>query len=182
MKYNLRAILLTVLVVFLVFGLVRSTLQSYEIRYSSMESNFYDGQRVLVEKVTYRFHSPNRGDVIVFWPPPNANSSDPYIKRILGLPGETVEIRDGNIYIDDKLLEETTDFGSQILESDSYSITIPEDSDQYFVLGDNRNQSKDSRSFGLVAGKDIIGRVWIRYWPLGDLGLSPSYSNTLEEV
>lgn len=179
MKYNLRQILLTVLIVFLVFGLMHVTLQSYEVNLSSMESNFHDGQRVLVEKVTYRFHSPNRGDVIVFDPP--TLTSDPYIKRIIGLPGETIEIRDGEIFIDGRLLEETSDFFSQIPESDSYPLKeIPED--QYFVLGDNRSHSSDSRDWGPVSREDIIGRVWIRYWPLGQLGFSPSYSYTLEEV
>lgn len=180
MNNSLRQILLTLLIVFLVFGLIHTTLQSYEVYGYSMESNFYNGQRVLVEKVTYRFHSPSRGDVIVFEPP--NGSTKPYIKRIIGLPGEEVEIRKGNIYIDGFLLEETTDFSSQISESDIYSITIPEDSDQYFVLGDNRDNSTDSRRFDLVAREDIIGRVWIRYWPLGEWGLSPSYSWTLVEV
>lgn len=176
MKFNIRQALVTIIVVLLMFGLMRATLQSYEVNLSSMESNFHDGQRLLVEKVTYRFHSPSRGDVIVFDPP--IPTTDPYIKRIIGLPGETVEIKEGNIYIDGELLEETSDFGSQIPYSYSYSVTVP--SEQYFVLGDNRDHSSDSRSWGTVAREDIRGRVWIRYWPLGEWGLSPSYSATIE--
>jgi len=178
MNYTIRQIILTVLVVLLVFGLMHVTLQSYEVDGESMESNFHDGQRVLVEKITYRFHSPDRGDVVVLHPP--NGSSKPYIKRIIGLPGETIEINGGDIYIDGFLLEETADFSSQIPIPDSYSVTLLED--EYYVLGDNRAHSGDSRSFGPVAREEIIGRMWIRYWPLSNLGLSPSYSYTLKEV
>ncbi len=183
MKYNFRQILLTVLVVFLVFGVMHVTLQSYEIRYSSMEDSFYDGQRLLVEKVTYRFHSPMRGDVIVFRPPESVGSTDPYIKRIIGLPGDDILIKDGKIYINEKELQETPNF-SLMPTSEDCSLTVPEN--RYFVLGDNRASSSDSPNWGhnpedmTVAREDIIGRVWMRYWPLGDLGLSPSYSYILE--
>jgi len=176
MNSHLRQILITILVAFLLFGLMQTILQSYEVHLSSMETNFHEGQRVLVEKITYRFGSPSRGDVIVFHPP--IATTDPYIKRVIGLPGETVEIKEGQIYINGKLLEEESDFGSDIPSSYNGSWTIPED--EYFVLGDNRNHSSDSRAWGTVAKENIIGRVWIRYWPLGKLGFSPGYSATLE--
>ena len=179
MQFRLREILITILLVVLVFGLVHVTLQSYEVRGASMESNFFQGQRILVEKVTYRFHSPGRGDIIVFWPP--IHSTDPYIKRIIGLPGDKVVIEEGKIYIDGKQLKEAPDF-PRLTFDDNCSITVP--ADRYFVLGDNRDDSYDSPNWGsdpedkTVAREDIIGRVWIRYWPLGDLGFSPSYSYT----
>jgi signal peptidase I len=181
MKNNLGQILLTVLVVVIVFGLVHFTLQSYEVDGTSMKSNFENGQRVLVEKVTYRFHSPHRGDVIVFWPPESASRGEPFIKRVIGEPGDKIEIEDGKIYVNDWLLQETPSF-SPMPTSNNCSLTVPDN--RYFVLGDNRAGSYDSPDWGsdpedmTVAREDIIGRVWLRYWPLGDLGFSPSYSYT----
>ena len=140
-----------------------------------MEPSFSDEQYLLVNKLTYRFHSPKRGEVIVFHNP--RLPSQLYIKRIIGLPGEQVEIREGKVYIDGKELEENSDF-PEIPYSDNCSVTVPPD--HYFVLGDNRNHSSDSRSFGPIPRDDIVGKVWLCYWPPSEWGLSPKYSTTLK--
>lgn len=174
MKASFRQILLTIVIVLVVFGVMHTTVQSFEVDGSSMEPSFSDNQYLLVDKVTYRFGSPDRGDVIIFHPPTAPNKL--YIKRVIGLPGEKVEIKEEKIYIDDKELEEIPDFYPTTYQGDS--IIVPED--HYFVLGDNRNNSGDSRLGWTVPGDQIVGKVWIRYWPPGDWGLSPSYSYTLE--
>jgi len=175
LKTTLRQILLTVLILLIVFTGVQFTLQSFRVEGASMEPSFSDGQYLLVDKLTYHFRSPNRGDVIVFHNP--KLPSQLYIKRIIGLPGEQVEIREGKVYIDGKELEETPDF-PQIPSSDNYSVTVPPD--RYFVLGDNRNHSSDSRSFGPISREEVVGKVWLSYWPTSEWGLSPEYSTTLE--
>lgn len=173
MKPGIRQILLTIVLVLAVFGVLHTSVQSFEVDGSSMDDNFHDGQYLIVEKVSYRFSSPDRGDVIIFDHPVTQDKL--LIKRVIGLPGEKVEIKEGKIYIDGYLLEETSDFGSSISYSTSYSVRVPDDN--YFVLGDNRAISGDSLSEHWTVPRDeIIGRVWIRYWPLGDWGLSPGYS------
>lgn len=179
LKGNTRQILITILIVLVIFLGMHYSLQSYTVSGQSMEPSFVNGEWLLVDKLTYRFTSPGRGDVIVFDPP--TNSTQPYIKRIIGLPGEHVEIKDGKIYIrnDEGDFEyvETTDL-PDIRPSDTYSWDIPED--RYIVLGDNRPVSGDSRAFGFVPRENIIGKVWIRYWPPSEWGLSPSYSASFE--
>jgi len=137
-----------------------------------MEPSFYEEQYLLVDKLTYRFRAPRRGEVIVFH-----HASQVYIKRIIGLPEEEVDIVKGKIYIDGELLEETPDF-PQTSYSDNGPRTIPPE--HYFVLGDNRNHSSDSHSFGPISRSDIVGKVWLCYWPSSKWGLSPEYSVTPE--
>ncbi len=175
MKTTLRQIIVTVLILLIVFTGVQLTLQSFKVEGASMEPSFSDGQYLLVNKLTYRFHSPGRGEVIVFHNP--RLPSQLYIKRVICLPGEQVEIQEGKIYIDGKELEETSDF-PEIPSSDNVSVTVPPD--HYFVLGDNRNHSSDSRSFGPISQEGIVGKVWLNYWPPSEWGLSPEYSTTLE--
>lgn len=180
LKGNIRQILITILIVVVIFLGMHYSLQSYTVSGESMEPSFENGEWLLVDKLSYRFSSPDRGDVIIFDPP--GNSDQPYIKRIIGMPGEYIEIRNGRIYISndkgDFEYVENTDFDD--ITSSNKSWEIPENS--YFVLGDNRNNSSDSRAFGSVPEGNIIGRVWIRYWPPSDWGLSPSYSATLEQI
>jgi signal peptidase I len=139
-----------------------------------MEPSFQEGQRVLVSKIAYHFHEPQRGDVIVFWPP--FNSQDPFIKRIIALPGESVEIKEGKVYIDKN--------GSVIELNEPSFITPPQytysknavPENEYFVLGDNRNNSQDSHYGWTVKREDIIGKAWLSIWPPGEWGLVPAYS------
>ena len=174
-------VLITVLIALIVFAGVRVTLQSFIVRQQSMEPSFHDGQYILANKLTYHFSSPKRGDVIIFHYP--LNPSELYIKRVIGLPGERVEIVNGRVYID-----EGKGSGFQLLEEPEYIPSIDYQMsptpvlppDEYFVLGDNRNNSSDSHVWGTVPRENIIGKTWLRYWPPSKWGLSPSYSFTLQ--
>ncbi len=140
---------------------------------NSMEPTLYNQDNLIVDKITYRFREPERFDIIVI--PARYQPEVNYIKRIIGLPGETVFINEnGYIYINGELLEET--YGMEAISSDSIGraaqpITLKED--EYFVLGDNRNDSLDSRSpaVGNVHRTEITGRAWFRVWPLQRFGL-----------
>ena len=136
----------------------------------SMMNTLHDGDNLIVEKLSYRFSDPKRFDIIVF---PPTGTKEYYIKRIIGLPGETVQIdENGNIYINGELLEEN--YGAETIQNPGRAakpITLGDD--EYFVMGDNRNNSKDSRSeeVGNVKRSQIIGRAWLRIWPLNKFGL-----------
>ena len=136
----------------------------------SMENTLDNGDQLIVDKITYRFQDPERFDIIVF--PFHYKENTYYIKRIIGLPGETVQIADGTIYINGEVLEEA--YGREVMQDPGIAaepITLGED--EYFVLGDNRNQSSDSRdpSVGLIHRDEIIGRAWLRIWPLDSFGI-----------
>ena len=133
--------------------------QPHRIKGDSMLPNYHDGELLLTQKVSYRFQKPERGDVIVF-EAPTPRKVD-FIKRIVGLPRETVRIEDGIVYINEKKLDEP--YETQKTQGHQ-SITLAEN--EYFVLGDNRGSSSDSRSFGPIKGKTIKGRVWLVYFPL----------------
>jgi signal peptidase I len=139
--------------------------QATQVLGQSMEPTLHSSQRVVVEKVTYRFfHGPRRGDIVVINLP---HQQDMLIKRVIGLPGETIEVRDGKVYINDEYLEEdwSVNFGGS-----SYGpYTVPPL--HVFVLGDNRGASNDSRSFGPVPIDDVIGHAWFSYWPPEHIGL-----------
>ena len=123
--------------------------------------------RLILDKISYKFSVVKRGDVVVFRPPSNVDQSGTdWVKRVIGLPSEKVEIRDGNVYIDEKELTEPYE-----LEKPDYTygpIVVPEGS--YFVLGDNRNNSKDSHYWGELSNQNIVGKIFIRYWPLDRFG------------
>ena len=137
---------------------------------SSMENTLSDGDNLIVDKITYRFTDPQRFDIIVF--PFQYGEKVYYIKRIIGLPGETIRVQDGEIYVDGEILEES--YGREVMRSSGIAedpIVLGED--EYFVLGDNRNDSMDSRdpSVGLIKRDHIIGRAWMRVWPLNEIGV-----------
>lgn len=135
---------------------------------SSMETTLSDGDHLLVDKISYRFKEPERYDIIVF--PYKYEKNVYYIKRIIGLPGETVEIQDGYAYIDGVLLESDT-YGAEVMVSEDMSVTLGED--EYFVLGDNRNHSQDSRDpgVGIIMRADIMGKAWVRIYPFDEVGV-----------
>jgi signal peptidase I len=159
----LREILIVFLIATVIFWGVKSTVPSFKVEGCSMWPTLEDGQYIIVNKVVYKLRSPHRGEVVVFHPPQEGNSS--YIKRVIGLPGEVVEARGGRVYIDgsslpEPYLEETTGRFRQYKVPDGY----------YYVLGDNRGNSVDSRSFEAVPEDDIIGRAWITLWPPSEIG------------
>lgn len=136
----------------------------------SMYPTLSDGDHLIVDKLTYQFSDPKRFDIIVF--PFRYQEDTYYVKRIVGLPGETVQIADGVLYINGTALEE--DYGREAIEKGGLAsdpITLGED--EYFVLGDNRNDGTDSRepSVGNIDRESIIGKVRIRIWPLSGFGL-----------
>ncbi|BCN31585.1 signal peptidase I [Anaeromicropila herbilytica] len=160
------------LVVIAIFGFINIFVGEHvEVNGSSMESTLQNENHLILEKVSYRLHEPERFDVIVFRPFEN-NKKLYFIKRIIALPGETVQIKGSDIYINNKLLKEN--YGKDPIEDGGIAkdpITLGKD--EYFVLGDNRNNSKDSRfaEVGLVQRDSIIGRTWFRIWPLNEIGV-----------
>lgn len=139
--------------------------QATRVEGQSMEPSLHNNERLIIEKISYRLHPPKRGDIIVLRPP--RRGSVPLIKRVVGLPGDLVEIKDDHVYINGEPLEE--DYLSQPTKGSMPPRLVPEG--HVFVLGDNRQASNDSRSFGMVPYGDIIGRAWFRYWPLDRAGL-----------
>lgn len=160
--------LLVILV--LTFLVIQFVGQRTVVQGESMENTLMDGDNLIVDKLTYRFHEPNRFDVIVF--PYQQGKNTYYIKRVIGVPGDTVYIDEqGNIYINDEILMEG--FGKEaILDPGMAADTIYLGAEEYFVLGDNRNASADSRdpAVGVVKRENIIGRAWFRMYPFDSIG------------
>jgi signal peptidase I len=145
----------------------------YVVDGASMQPNFHTSERVIVDRVSMLFGGPSRGDVVVLESP--SSNGELLIKRVIGLPGETVTIQDGRVYIDGRLLDEP--YINEFCMYRSCNGSWELGSDQYFVLGDNRSHSLDSHSFGPVAESSIIGIARVRYWPLDELDIfsSPDY-------
>lgn len=136
-----------------------------------MKPNLYQDWRLIVNKVAYHFGEPEAGDVIVFINPYNPDD-DPFIKRIIGLPGDTVELKSTTVYVNGTPIDEP--YISEPRKYNNLETTVPEDN--YFVLGDNRTNSSDSRSGWTVPRDDIIGKAWILIWPVWECGVNPNYS------
>ncbi|BAQ60439.1 signal peptidase I [Geminocystis sp. NIES-3708] len=162
------------------FGIRTFVAEARYIPSSSMEPTLLINDRLIIEKMSYRFHEPQRGDVVVF----NAtealqreNLKDAFIKRIIGLPGDEVKVRHGEVIVNNQVLKE-----AYIKEAPQYDygpVIVPED--QYLVLGDNRNNSYDSHFWGFVPREKFIGRASIRFWPPGRMGFideKPAYADT----
>lgn len=172
-----REVLETILLTLVIFLAVRVALQNFRVEGESMFPTLHDGQYVLVNKIDYVFHAPERGDIVVFQAVPALQPDRDFIKRVVGLPGETVAVRSGAVYINGRALRET-----YIKEPPSYSFAprrVPPDN--YFVLGDHRNDSYDSSkwtSTPWLARKYIIGKALVAYWPLSELTLfrTPSFA------
>lgn len=136
----------------------------------SMEPTLHDGNNLIVDKISYRFRDPKRYEIIVF--PYKYEENTYYIKRIIGLPGETVQVIDGEVYIDGEILGEH--YGAELMDDAGIAAEpIQLGDDEYFVLGDNRNHSSDSRdpSVGILKREDLIGRAWIRIYPFDEIGV-----------
>ena len=147
--------------------------QRTEVEGASMENTLHNGDNLIVDKLSYRFHDPERFDIIVF--PFQFQDNTYYIKRIIGLPGETVQIMDdGSIYINGEKLEEN--YGMDVIKPETIGRAaepIELGDDEYFVMGDNRNNSSDSRTdmVGNIKRENIIGKAWLRIWPVSDFGV-----------
>ncbi len=159
------------LVVYLFF------MQPHQVNGQSMVPNFENGEYLLTDKVTYRMRNPERGEVVVFHAPPAAHCPQgtgcDFIKRVIGLPGETVEIRDGHFYINSQRLEEDYIPSNYETEPGQFmrnhrQVTLG--SNEYFVSGDNRPYSSDSRAWGPISKEKIVGRAFFRYWPPDVIG------------
>ena len=194
-KKRLRAlwweILETALLTLVLFVVVRVAVLNFKVDGLSMSPTLDHGQYLLINRFIYwqispaqagwvpgeqpcqasrcyLFHPPQRGDIVVFWPPTSADR--PFIKRVIGLPGETVELRDGVVVIDGVPLDEP-----YLRARASYSAApalVPEG--HYYVLGDNRNNSSDSHLFGMLPADQIIGQAWVSYWPAQRWGVLPA--------
>jgi len=143
--------------------------QRSEVRGSSMETTLSDGDNLIIDKLSYRISKPERFDIVIF-PHEDEGNKVYYIKRIIGLPGEQIQIFDGVIYIDDVPLRE--DYGCEVIQDAKLAASpIVLGDDEYFVLGDNRNNSSDSREIGPVNGEIIIGKAVFRIWPVKGFGV-----------
>lgn len=154
-------------------------MRPHKISGQSMMPNFQNGEYLLTEKITYYQRNPERGDVVVFTAP--TSDTDEFIKRVIAVPGETVSLKEGKVYVNGKLLDEDyiadsvyTSGGNFLVEGAVF--TVPEG--EYFVIGDNRPNSSDSRYFGPILKKAITGRAWVAYWPVNLSGVvtKPNYN------
>ena len=187
----IREIVETLLLAALIFFLVRLVVLNFRVDGESMLPNLDDGEMLLVNRNAYQFFDiggtryypfdpPERGDVIVFDPP--TKSDKPYIKRIIGLPGEEITFRDGYVYVNGQKLEEDyLQDKTRCGRRDECDVVVPPAN--VFVLGDHRSNSSDSRVFGPVPISSIIGKAWLGYWPIDDVGFVPheDYSNVPEQ-
>ena len=192
----LREIVETALIAILIFVLVRSLVLNFRVDGSSMLPSLVNGEMLLVNRNAYHtfdlyslvdwvpgvshadakeftpFDGPHRGDVIVFNPP--VTSDKPYIKRVIGLPGDTVEIKDGSVFVNGIQLDEPYLHGDTTECQPRACDPVEVPAGHVFVLGDNRAHSSDSRYFGVVEIDSIVGKAWITYWPIGHIGTVPT--------
>ncbi len=169
MKLFIRDGLITIVLALVAFMIVQNTAQSFIVLSASMEPQLIVGERVLIDKVSYHFGGPHRGDVALFRAPPDMEGI-PYIKRVIGLPGDIVEIKEGSVYINGTALPEP-----YLISRPAYYMSrciVPEG--QYFVLGDNRNVSSDSHVWGTVPVDNFIGKAALELWPPSEWG-TPNY-------
>ncbi len=177
----------TVILAAIIFVLLQAATQTFKVVGPSMRPTLVDGQHLLVNKMVYQtfdndtiedllpwveesadgesaflFHGPQRGDIIVFKPPTGEDSD--FVKRVIGIPGDEIDIEDGMVFVNDEPVED----GRTTRPRGSTDFPLTVDEGSYFVLGDNRGASNDSRAWGLVDAEDIVGRVMARYWPISD--------------
>lgn len=169
-KIIAEIVLYIALILICVFVIPKYVIQRTIVSGTSMLNTLHDNDNLLVEKVSYRFSDPDRFDIVVFYPFGKEEDPDDYfVKRIIGLPGETVQIIGSDIYINGEILEEN--YGRvPILHAGEAATPITLGEDEFFVLGDNREGSQDSRDFGAVKKKDISGRVIFRMYPFDSIG------------
>ncbi len=173
----LREVFITLLIALVFFLGINDCVMNSEVRGPSMQPTLSTGERLFINKLAYKFgHLPQRGDIIVFIPPSELNSDKDYIKRIIGLPGEVVEITGGTVYIHktDGLVIKLDE--PYVAAAPTYNYTSPViPPDNYFVMGDNRNNSSDSHTGWTMSRSNIVGRAWWVIWPFSKFGAAPNY-------
>ena len=170
MKSFLIEVLITLALALLIFFGSRATVQKFVVIMTSMEPNFHEGEQVMASKAAYFFGDPQRGDVVIFREPDG--EKDDFIKRVVGLPGDTVEIKDRAVYVNGVRLNEP-----YIVDSPRYTMAkVDVPAGEYFVLGDNRNHSNDSHYGWYLPRGNIIGKAWLTTWPPSYWGVVPSYA------
>jgi len=174
-KVLLRDFVTIVVIAGVLVLILQAVVQKFIVDGHSMDNTLQNGQQFMVNKVVYNLHEPERGDIIVFHPPTEVDTDD-YIKRIIGLPGETIFINEGTVYIIDT--EGTvTELEEPYIELESTrslaAVAIPEG--EYFVMGDNRGNSADSRNGWTLERENIIGKAWVTIWPPSLWGLIPNH-------
>ncbi len=190
-----RELVETLLLALLIFLAVRSTVQNFKVEGDSMFPSLDNGQYIIVNKLAFAefdlakfdwvpfldigdsakhhiFGTPGRGDVVVFRSPTNPDRD--FIKRVIGVPGDHIEIRDSTVYVNGNQLSESYTYGRTSCSSSQCAWTV--EPGRYFVLGDHRNNSSDSRVFGTIPEGSIIGKALFSYWPVSDMGLAPNHS------
>ena len=176
-----ETLVLTLVIFFVIQNFIA---QPYQVQQQSMERTLEPGQYVLVDKLTPRWDDYSRGDVVVFNPPISWTSDPtPFIKRVIGLPGDTVEVRDdGLVYINGVALDEPYTYKNEAGINEPTEVSLDQGrwvvpADQLFVMGDHRQKSADSRLFGPIAISNVVGRAFLRYWPIGTFGIlqTPTY-------
>jgi signal peptidase I len=174
----LREVLEVAVITLLLFILVRGVVQNYRVDGPSMTPTLLNHQYILVDKVQYMFSSPHRGDVIVFkWP---KDTSEDFVKRVIGVPGDTVRVAvNGQVFVDGVAINEPY---VNDLTNPYQPNTWKLGTDEYFVLGDNRGDSSDSRDWGPVPRDDIIGRAELVYWPLNDVHVLSDWSGVFASI
>ena len=193
MRAVIREIIETIILSLLLFIGIQFAVQTYQVEGASMRPTLTQGQYLLVNKVVYRhlnvggdaegavvgsefsedslifpFHPPQRGEVVIF-SFPNDPSRD-FVKRVIGVPGDTVEIRGGRTFVNGKRIQESYADLDEYDDMDAYKVPP----NTYFVLGDNRRHSNDSRDWGTVPLENIVGRAWVRYWPPHQIAIFPT--------
>jgi len=164
-----RELLITLGLAVVIFLIFQFTIQSSIVDGSSMLPGLENGQRLIVSKAAYFFSDPQRGDIIIIHPPVSPQKQ--WVKRVIGLPGDTVQIKNGTVYVNGIALDEP-----YINESPEYTygpVTVPPEN--YFVMGDNRNNSTDSHYGWTVSRDQIVGEVWLRIWPVSEWGVVHGY-------
>jgi len=184
-RYRLvREVIETIVLTLLMFLVINLEVQNFDVDGHSMEPNLHDQERLMVDKWTYMFHAPARGDIVVFVAPPQPTLD--YVKRIVAVPGDTITIHNTTVIVDGVTLNETyvnaANQGNPFAEKRIENMVVPPG--DYFVLGDNRANSSDSRDWGLLPRQNIIGRAALVYWPLGqdNDGLLPDVAQVFASV
>lgn len=182
-RYRLvREVIETIVLTVLMFLVIRLAVQNFNIDGMSMEPGLHNSELILVDKWSYHFRTPNRGDVVVFVAPPNP--SQDYIKRVIGLPGDVISIQDTTVTVNGKTLKEF--YVDPSRQGNPYASFVNHvvPPGMYFVLGDNRGGSSDSRDWGCLPTQNVIGRAALVYWPLGQTndGLLPDASSVFKNM